>query len=91
MVPPDEFRGPNQEVLAHGIGLSNEWPVVYTGYGDLKIGFSGVFEPGMVFCVEALVGKKGYGESVKLENMVLINETGYEVLSDYEFEKWDGF
>ena len=43
----------------------------------------GVLEPGMVVCVESYVGRHGGHEGVKLEEQVLITETGYEKLSRY--------
>jgi Xaa-Pro aminopeptidase len=44
------------------------------------------FEPGMVFCVESYVGSGESGQGVKLENQLLVTETGAEVMSDYHFE-----
>ena len=40
----------------------------------------------MVICVESYVGYKTGGEGVKLEDQVLITETGYETLNKYPFE-----
>ena len=45
------------------------------------------FEPGMVLCVEGLVAPAGRPEAVKLEEQVLITETGAEVLSAYPFSE----
>ena len=47
----------------------------------------GVFEPGMTICVEVYCGEKGGREGVKLEDQVLITETGYENLTRYPFEE----
>ena len=43
-------------------------------------------EPGMVLCVEALVGEVGGDFSIKLEDQVLITEDGYENLTKYPFD-----
>ena len=43
-------------------------------------------EPGMVLCVEALVGEKGGDFSIKLEDQVLVTEDGYENLTSYPFD-----
>jgi Xaa-Pro aminopeptidase len=43
-------------------------------------------EAGMVLCVEALVSPEGGDFSIKLEDQVLITETGYENLSKYPFD-----
>jgi Xaa-Pro dipeptidase len=37
----------------------------------------------MVLCVEAFVGPKSGGEGVKLEQQILITESGREVLTPY--------
>ena len=44
-------------------------------------GFDGQFEAGMTVCIEALIGAAGGKECVKLEQQVLVTETGYELLS----------
>ena len=41
----------------------------------------------MVMCVEAYVGADGGKIGVKLEDQVLITETGYENLTSYPFEE----
>jgi Xaa-Pro aminopeptidase len=46
---------------------------------------SGVFEPGMVVCVESLIAEAG-SESIKLETQVLITETGAERLDSFPWE-----
>ena len=48
-----------------------------------RAGWDGFVEPGMVLCVETFVGRRGWGEGVKLEEQVLVPEDGREVLSDY--------
>ena len=40
----------------------------------------------MVLCVEALVGAEGGDFSIKLEDQVLITETGFENLTTYPFD-----
>ena len=40
-------------------------------------------EPGMVMSVEAFVGSRHGGEGVKLEEQVLITETGVALLAQY--------
>ena len=39
--------------------------------------------PNMIVCVESYIGRHGGHEGVKLEEQVLITETGYELLSRY--------
>ncbi|MGB7271111.1 MAG: aminopeptidase P family protein, partial [Albidovulum sp.] len=44
-------------------------------------------EAGMVLCVEALVSPEGGDFSIKLEDQVLVTETGYENLTKYPFDE----
>ncbi len=70
----------------HGVGLCDEWPFV--PYSDTWVdgAFDVALEPGMVLCVEALVSPEGGDFSIKLEDQVLITETGYENLTKYPFD-----
>jgi len=45
-----------------------------------------VLEPGMVLCVEALVSPENGDFSIKLEDQVLITESGYENITKYPFD-----
>ena len=67
----------------HGVGLCDEYPAIYFPEDWESAGYSGVVEPGMVLCVESYVGRKDGGEGVKLEEQVLVTESGHEVLSNY--------
>jgi Xaa-Pro aminopeptidase len=40
----------------------------------------------MVLCVEALVSPEGGDFSIKLEEQVLVTETGFETLSSYPYD-----
>ena len=51
-----------------------------------KRGYDGVLEAGMTICLESYIGEEGGAEGVKLEEQVLVTETGCEVLSRYPFE-----
>jgi len=70
----------------HGVGLCDEWP--YVPYPDAWVdgAFEVALEPGMVICVEALVSPEGGDFSIKLEDQVLITETGCENLTRYPFD-----
>jgi Xaa-Pro aminopeptidase len=41
----------------------------------------------MTLCVESYIGEEGGKEGVKLEEQVLITETGVELLSQFPFEE----
>ncbi len=73
-------------VLSHGVGLCDEYPSVFTRERWGRTGYDAELRPGTVMCVEAFVGPKSGGEGVKLEEQVLITETGYERLSTYPLE-----
>lgn len=82
MVPdPDTYR--HYTTQYHGVGLCDEYPAVYFPEDWEAVGYDAVVEPGMVLCVESFVGRKDGGEGVKLEEQVLVTETGTEVLSTY--------
>jgi len=72
--------------MMHGVGLCDEWP--HVDYPDRVVpgAFEHVLEPGMVLCVEALVGEVGGDFSIKLEDQVLITEDGAETLSHYPLD-----
>ena len=83
---PEEYRALRYGVLAHGVGLCDEYPCVRYPEDVEAHGYSGTFEPGMTLCVEAYIGAVGGLEGVKLEEQVLITETGCEMLSTYRYE-----
>ena len=70
-------------LLTHGVGLCDEYPSAYVRESWDTVGYDAVLEPGMVMCVEAFVGPKSGGEGVKLEQQVLITDTGRELLTTY--------
>ncbi|MDJ0768286.1 MAG: Xaa-Pro peptidase family protein [Ilumatobacter sp.] len=77
--PVDEFNG--YTVLAHGVGLCDEYPSLYTREQWEVAGFEGVVEAGNVISVESFVGRRSGGEGVKLEQQILVTESGPELLS----------
>nr|MCU0854225.1 M24 family metallopeptidase [Paracoccaceae bacterium] len=70
----------------HGVGLCDEWPFVPYPDTWMDGAFETALEPGMVLCVEALVSPEGGDFSIKLEEQVLITETGHENLTRYPFD-----
>ncbi len=81
-----KFQQQKYGCLMHGVGLCDEWPLV--AYPDKHVAgaFDYELEPGMVLCVEALVGEVGGDFSIKLEDQVLITEDGFENLTKYPFD-----
>ncbi len=70
----------------HGVGLCDEWPFVPYPDGWVEGAWDVALEPGMTLCVEALVSPEGGDFSIKLEDQVLITETGFETLTRYPFD-----
>jgi len=83
---PDEFYANRYFVVAHGVGLSGEYPYIAHARDFDEKGYDGTIEPGMTFCIESYIGAKGGDEGVKLEEQVLVTEQGVERLSSYPFE-----
>jgi Xaa-Pro dipeptidase len=73
---PAAYHAERYPFIAHGSGLSDEYPVI--AYQDHH---AGEIEDGMVLSVEAYVGVEGDDEGVKLEEQVLVTSEGVEVLS----------
>ena len=67
--------------LMHGVGLCDEWPLISYPDKFVEGAYNYVLEPGMVLCVEALVSPENGDFSIKLEDQVLITESGYENLT----------
>lgn len=67
--------------LAHGLGLSGEYPYVPQAAKSEPYTFDGEFDAGMVICVESYIGDAELGEGVKLEDQFLITDTGAELMS----------
>ena len=74
-------------VVVHGVGLCDEYPAVRYDKDFARSGYDGLFHAGMTVCVESYIGEEGGHEGVKLEQQVLITETGTELLSDFPYEE----
>ncbi len=85
-VLPDEYQANKYCVKMHGVGLCDEFPSIYYPDSYIEGAFDYHLEPGMVLCVEVFAGKQGAREGVKLENQVLVTETGFENLTTYPYD-----
>jgi len=83
---PDEFVRHRYDILAHGIGMGDEWPIVPYPCDWAVKGTDGELTAGMVICIESFIGSEHGGEGVKLEQQVLVTDDGYELMSTYPFE-----
>lgn len=83
---PEKYYANRYYLSAHGCGMTGEYPYLYH-HGDFPdAGYDGTIEPGMTICVESYIGEENGREGVKLEQQVLITETGIELLSRFPFE-----
>ncbi len=83
---PERYHANRYYLSAHGCGMSGEYPYLYHRADFGVAGYDGVIEPGMTLCVESFIGAGDGGEGVKLEQQLLVTETGTEVLSTFPFE-----
>ncbi|KIL85253.1 metallopeptidase-like protein [Fusarium avenaceum] len=83
---PERYRAQRYCVLFHGVGLCDEYPCIRYPEDLESYGYEGELFAGMVLSVEAYVGEVGGKDGIKLENQLLVTETGYELLTKYPFE-----
>ncbi|MDH3298989.1 MAG: M24 family metallopeptidase [Acidimicrobiia bacterium] len=84
---PDEFVANRYACIAHGVGMTDEYPRIAYRQDWEQLGYDGELVPGAVISVESFVGSEHGGPGVKLEDMYLITTTGAERLSSYPFEE----
>ncbi len=82
-IPTPEVHSVTNAAVAHGIGLCNEYPLILNRDHFAGGGYDGTIEVGMVLCVEALAAPDDGDEAVKLEEQVVITETGPQPLTTY--------
>ncbi len=83
----DEFIAHRYACVAHGVGMTDEYPRIAYRQDWEAMGYDGVLAPGAVVSVESFVGSQHGGPGVKLEDMYVITESGAERLSAHPFEK----
>ncbi|WP_079228693.1 dimethylsulfonioproprionate lyase DddP [Pseudomonas putida] len=83
---PQSCRAQRYGVMFHGVGLCDEYPCIRYPEDLESYGYEGELQAGMALCVEAYVGEVGGRDGIKLENQLLVTETGFELLTHYPFE-----
>jgi len=84
---PSKYEDQQYLGLIHGVGLGDEHPVavpakyVHRGVAET------ILEPGMTVSIESYAGAVGGPDGVKLEEQVLITETGFEPLATYPIDE----
>jgi Xaa-Pro dipeptidase len=84
---PNAFVKNRYSCVAHGVGLCDEWPKIAHIQDRERSAYDGELQPGMTICVESYIGEEQGREGVKLEQQVLITETGCRLLSTFPFEE----
>ena len=84
--PREEFVAHRYVCCFHGVGLCDEYPQVRYPIDWEWAGYDGLIEENMVLSVESFTGSEYGGEGVKLEQMVLVTETGSELLTNLGFD-----
>lgn len=84
---PARFHANRYYLSAHGVGMTGEYPYLYHRADFPDAGYDGVIQPGMTLCVESYIGAEGGHEGVKLEEQLLVTDTGTRLLSHFPFEQ----
>ncbi|WP_163575480.1 M24 family metallopeptidase [Halomonas faecis] len=84
---PQRFLDRRYPSIIHGVGMHGETPLVAHHMDFDRFSKDGILEPGMVVSVESYIGEVGAADGVKLEEEVLITDSGIEKLSRYPFNE----
>ncbi|MCY4209334.1 MAG: Xaa-Pro peptidase family protein [Roseovarius sp.] len=84
---PEEYRKNAYTCIVHAVGMCDEYPRINPPFRGPNP-YNGIIAPGMVLCIESYMGAEGEtGIGVKLEQQVLVTESGCELLSNYPLEE----
>lgn len=84
---PAQYHKNRYYLSAHGVGMTGEYPYLYHHADYPDAGYDGTILPGMTLCVESYIGAENGSQGVKLEEQILVTETGIEILSQFPFEE----
>ncbi|MGH7213078.1 MAG: M24 family metallopeptidase, partial [Acetobacteraceae bacterium] len=82
---PEKYVTNRYMTMVHGVGFVDEYPSIAYAADFADWGYDGVFAENMVVSVESYLGEVGGAEGVKLEQQVLITNSGAEVMSRTPF------
>jgi len=83
---PAEHQRSRYYVVGHGLGLSGEFPNIPHKVPGEPYPLEGGVEPGMILCIESYIGSSAAGQGVKLEEQLLVTDSGVERLSTFPYE-----
>ena len=84
---PERFVEQRYTSVMHGVGMHGETPFIAHAMDFQTYGREGTLQPGMVVSVESYIGEKGGSEGVKLEEELLITDTGAVPISRFPYEE----
>lgn len=84
---PERFVDQRYIAVMHGVGMHGETPFIAHAMDYQTHGREGVLEPGMVISVESYLGEKDGREGVKLEDEILITDSGVQPISRFPYEE----
>jgi Xaa-Pro dipeptidase len=82
---PEECQKNAYPCIMHAVGMCDEYPQAKPLFRGVNP-YDCVLQAGMVVCIESYMGPEGERDGVKLEQQVLITETGYELLTTFPYE-----
>lgn len=83
---PEDHLDSRYYCIGHGLGMSGEFPNIPHRTPGEAYPLAGRVAPGMVLCIESYLGSAASGQGVKLEDQLLVTETGVERMSRFPFE-----
>jgi len=84
---PERFLDRRYPSIIHGVGMHGETPLVAHHMDFDAFSRDGILEPGMTVSVESYIGEVDGAEGVKLEEEVLVTDTGVAMISRYPFDE----
>ena len=83
---PEAHQDSRYYCIGHGLGVAGEFPNIPHATPGAPYPLDGGIAPGMVICVESYIGSAHVGQGVKLEQQLLVTETGTELMSRIGFD-----
>ncbi len=84
---PEAYLPCRYGLIAHGVGMADEYPDIAHLIDWEDYGYEGIIEENMVLSVESYIGRPGGGQGVKLEDQLLVTAEGTEPLSRFPLEE----
>jgi len=83
---PEEHQQSRYYAVGHGLGMSGEFPNIPHKKPGQPYPLPGGLEPGMIICIESYIGSSAAAQGVKLEEQLLVTQSGAERLSQFRYD-----